>query len=489
MTNSIIQKTITATKWSVITELVSKCISPITSIILARLLAPEAFGVFATIQMVITFAEVFVESGFQKYLIQHDFENDDNEKQYMSVAFWANLAISLLLWVLIIIFNPLIATLVGSPGKGKLLVIMGFTIPVYGIIGIQNCKLKKDLDFKRFFYVRIASAIVPVVITIPLALLGLSYWALIVGNIVGVLVNSIVLLILRSFTPMLYFSWNDLRTMMSFGIWTLLNGLAVWLTAWFDTFLISNFLNDYYLGLYKNSVSLITAIFAMVTSAIVPVLFSSLSKFQHDSFMFNKLFSDVVCRLTMLLLPAGFGLFLYQDFATSVLLGEKWTEAARIIGITSIVTALRTVYVSLNGDVFRAKGHFKLPLVFQIIELLITLPMCYWGLINGFWYFVYLRAFAKIIMFPIEIVYLQKKCDINIRKILKKSFPYYVATMIMALFAYLLKMISLTTLWNIISIIICIIVYLGVLIFFPSERAAFINGSRKIFKRMRLIKH
>ena len=64
---------VNATKWSAITEVVAKLISPITSMVLARLLAPEAFGVVATITMIVTFAEIFTDAGFQKYLIQHEF--------------------------------------------------------------------------------------------------------------------------------------------------------------------------------------------------------------------------------------------------------------------------------------------------------------------------------------------------------------------------------------------------------------------------------
>lgn len=63
----------TATKWSAIAEIAAKLITPITSMVLARLLTPEAFGVVTTLTMIITFAEIFTDAGFQKYLIQHEF--------------------------------------------------------------------------------------------------------------------------------------------------------------------------------------------------------------------------------------------------------------------------------------------------------------------------------------------------------------------------------------------------------------------------------
>ena len=90
-------KIINATKWSSITEIIAKLITPITNMILARILAPEAFGVVATITMIISFADMLTDSGFQKYLVQHEFRNESEKIKYTNVAFWTNLFISIFL--------------------------------------------------------------------------------------------------------------------------------------------------------------------------------------------------------------------------------------------------------------------------------------------------------------------------------------------------------------------------------------------------------
>ena len=63
-------KVVNATKWSSITEIAAKIVNPITMIVLARIIAPEAFGILATVTMVISFADMFTDAGFQKYLVQ-----------------------------------------------------------------------------------------------------------------------------------------------------------------------------------------------------------------------------------------------------------------------------------------------------------------------------------------------------------------------------------------------------------------------------------
>ena len=83
-------KVITATKWSSITEIAAKLISPISTMVLARLLTPDAFGILVTAVMVISFAEIFTDAGFQKYLIQHKFNTTEDLHKSTTVAFWSN---------------------------------------------------------------------------------------------------------------------------------------------------------------------------------------------------------------------------------------------------------------------------------------------------------------------------------------------------------------------------------------------------------------
>ena len=103
-----------ATKWSSLTEIFSKIISPFTTIILARLLDPTAFGAIATITMIITFTKLFTDAGFQKFIIYYEFDDNHNKKSIINVAFTVNIFISFALWFLIIIFKDPIAFIVGN---------------------------------------------------------------------------------------------------------------------------------------------------------------------------------------------------------------------------------------------------------------------------------------------------------------------------------------------------------------------------------------
>jgi PST family polysaccharide transporter len=152
-----------ATKWSSITEISAKLVAPISSMVLARLLTPEAFGVVATINIIISFADMFTDAGFQKYLIQHRFKSEEDRFQSVTVAFWTNLFFSLLLWGIIAVFRDQIATLVGNPGLGNVIVIACVTLPMTSFSSIQMALFKRDFEFKIIVLCTISWGFNPIV--------------------------------------------------------------------------------------------------------------------------------------------------------------------------------------------------------------------------------------------------------------------------------------------------------------------------------------
>ena len=97
--------------------------------VLARLLDPSAFGVVATVNMVISLAEVFSDAGFQKYIVQRQFSDEKKEDMSICVAFWTNMAITVFAFLLIVINNATIADAVGSSGYGLVLIVASLSLP------------------------------------------------------------------------------------------------------------------------------------------------------------------------------------------------------------------------------------------------------------------------------------------------------------------------------------------------------------------------
>ena len=113
MEKQLDSKISSSTKWSFVGEVVAKLITPVTSMVLARVLTPDAFGIIAAINMIISFADIFKDAGFQKYLIQHNFRTKKDLYSMANVAFVSNIFLSLIIVGVIFIFREQIATLVG----------------------------------------------------------------------------------------------------------------------------------------------------------------------------------------------------------------------------------------------------------------------------------------------------------------------------------------------------------------------------------------
>ena len=127
-TKELNKKIASSVKWAGITEIASKMIVPFSNMLLARLISPEEFGVVATVSMITSFADIFTDAGFQKYLIQHDFKDKEELHASANVAFWTNLGISIFIWTMIAIFADSLAVLVGNPGLGHVITISGISL-------------------------------------------------------------------------------------------------------------------------------------------------------------------------------------------------------------------------------------------------------------------------------------------------------------------------------------------------------------------------
>lgn len=460
-----------AAKWSTISEIAVKIISPVTNMFLARILAPDAFGVVAVATMIVSFADMFSDAGFQKYLIQHEFLNEKDEKAYANVAFWTNLSVSIVLWVIIFFNREFIARLVGNPGLGFVISIASLEILISSFSSIQMAIYRRKFDFKTLFYSRISSAMMPIIVTLPLAFLGMGYWSIIIGNLARRLVEAFVLVRNSTWKPKFCYSFNILKKMFSFSMWSLVEALSIWLTTWVDSFIIGKFLSPYYLGLYKNSTSMVNALFSIITGATTPVLFSSLSRLQNDDSEFNEIFLQFQKIVSIIVFPLGMGVFLYSEFATKILLGERWIEASKVIGIWALTSALMIVLGNYCSELYRAKGRPKLSFLAQILHLLFLIPICIISARNGFWALVYTRSLMRLQFILVHLVIMKYVIKFPIKRIFNNILPAVLSATIMFIIGYFIKQINQAFYWNFIGIGICIIIYAICLFTFPSVRS------------------
>lgn len=467
-------KIIKATKWTSFTEILARLITPISTIFLARLLSPEAFGILVTATMVVSFAEIFTDAGFQKYLIQHDFRDEDDLYKSTNVAFISNLILSIVFWIVIIIFSPLIAELAGSKGHGLVISISSICIPFAAFSSIQMALFKRHFDFKTLFLVRITGAAIPLVITIPLAYIFRSYWALVIGMIALNLSNAVILTLKSSWKPKLWYDWLTFKSMFSFTFWSMFESISIWLTVYADIFIVGKLLDDYFLGLYRTSMTTVGQITGIITAATTPVLFASLSRLQTKNEDFQKVFFNFQKIVGLLIIPLGTCIYIFRNTVTELLLGSQWMESAYFIGLWALTSSITIILSHYSSEIYRAKGKPKLSVLSQVTHLACLIPVVLWSIHYGFHFLCEWRSIIRLEGVLGDLIIMYAFVHINPFAMIKNILPccFAAGMMLLASFFYVNQSgIGMQILYIVISIAI----YLLCLMPFKKERYMLFN--------------
>ncbi len=455
--STVIQKSI---GWSLFSEIAVKFVVPITNMILARILTPDAFGVVAICNMLVSFVDLITDAGFGKYLVQHDFGTEKEKDQYANVAFWTNLAISSVLTLSIVIFRFPVARILGHEEYGNVIAVASLQLLITSFSSIQTSLFRRGFKFKKLFVTRIAVAIAPLLITVPLALLLRSFWALVIGNISGALMNAIILYIFSNWRPCLFYRVSILRQMFNYSFWSLCEALAHWFIFWVDTFIVGNTFSEYQLGLYKNATNMVQSIMGMISASMSPVLLATLSRLKESKEKYISAFIRIQNLILYLVIPMGVGLFLYRDTATLLLFGSQWTEASDIVGAWGLMMLCSIVFYSFPAELYKSKGLPNILFLTQILYLIILIPVCAISAGYGFWTMVYARCICVIWQVAVNLLFMKKYFNIEFRQYFSTFLHPCVGTACMILASCCFSLFLKGVLGSIIAIIGCIFTYL-----------------------------
>lgn len=483
MSESLNNKIVKATKWSALTELLSKLVTPITSMVMARLLTPEAYGVVATFSIIIALADIFSDAGFQKYLIQKEFLNNEERDQHTNVAFWSNLVLSFTLWGLIAVFCRPLAALVGSPGLGLVLLVSCAGIPLTGFCSIQMALMKRDFDFKTLFWRRLVSILIPIFVTIPLAVWLRNYWALVLGNLAMQIANAVFLGIKSNWTPRRFYSVSILKEMLSFCIWSLVDSLLVWATKYADIFFIGTLLNSYYLGLYRTSITIVGQIVTLITAIVLPVMLPSLSRLQDDIPHMRQLLLRFQKTTSIVLLPLGVGVFIFRDLITEVMLGNQWTEAAGFFGLWGLMEAVTVVFARFCSPVYPAIGKPRVSVIVQLLHVVVLIPAIIISGQYGFKALYITRSLIRLELVLVNMIAVYVIIKQSPWKMIFNILPEAASALIMAVVGYFLLRINNGIAFSFVWLVVCAAVYYASLYcLFPADREIVKNLRRAALK-------
>jgi PST family polysaccharide transporter len=341
-------------KWSALSEILSKVLPPFFYIFTARLLTPEDFGLVATSAMVIAFASIIGEAGLSKALIQT--QDISNIEIRANTVFYTNVFFSSLLYGLLIILSDPISTFFNDKRISEILKVSGLSLIIGSLMSVQIAFLQKDFEFKKLFFARFAGTIIPGIVSVMMAYFGYGYWSLVLGNIASMIIQNMILWKISKWRPTLTYNIKLAKEMFIFSRWVLLSGILSWFFMWGEIFVLGLFFSSQEVGLYRTGNYFVSTIIGLITTPIVPVMYSYFSKIQHDIESVKKalLFSSKV--LSFFVLPIGVGIFIIKAPLVNLLFGEKWQGLDFVVGWLALMHSLSWI-VGLNNEAYKALGR------------------------------------------------------------------------------------------------------------------------------------
>ncbi len=373
--SDVLLSAVDAGKWSLAGLVAQKIIGLGTFFVLARLLAPEDYGVITVVLMLVGILDTLSVPGFEKALIQKKGEIG----KYLDVFWTFNLLRAFLIFLLIFLLAPFVGKFfhITDPAALVVLRLAGLIILLQAVSNLGNLFFFKELDFKKVFIRDVAGQIAFVSVAIGWALFSPSVWALFLGYLAQNGASTLAQYWLSGHRPRLSFYFRRLHDLAAYGAWAMGQNVVSQANSILETAIVGKFLGPSDLGLYSRATSIASLPSSALFSVIYKVGFPAYSRAQDSrervigGFLksFDIAFLTMVPFLILILFAA-------QDLV-QILLGEKWlgmVAAMKILVIALTLEGFSNITYPLLEGIGRPDLRFKL----ASLQLITALPLLFW---------------------------------------------------------------------------------------------------------------
>lgn len=366
--------------WRYIGKLGTQVLSFILTLVLARLIAPEAFGAVAIVGIFITFLEVFVDSGLGNALVQK--ENVD-EIDFSSVFFF-NIVVCLVLYVVLFLAAPLVADFYNNQLLCPLLRIASLSLIITGLRNTQETYVIRNLLFQKHFVAITTASLVSSSLAVFLAYKGFEAWAIVLQQLMNVGLSTLLLWFLIPWRPHFLFSFHRLKGLISYG-WKILGANLIDTTY---TEIRSLFIGKVYtakdLAYYNQGKTFPYMIVSGLNSAINSVLFPVMSRNQDDNQALKSILRKTI-RISMYFVSSILAyLFCCSEAMVEVLITEKWLSCVvymQILCFDALFWPLMTAHYNSYKAIGRSDIYLRSVTITKLLGILLLIIVIPYGVI------------------------------------------------------------------------------------------------------------
>ncbi|QID18523.1 oligosaccharide flippase family protein [Nitrogeniibacter mangrovi] len=340
--SSLKDKVVHSALWMIATRWVHRLLGLISTMVLARVLMPEDFGVVAAVTAVVAIMDGFFEFGFDLALIREkDATRDD-----FDTAWTMRLLKGILFGLALIAASPLVAHYADEGDIVAISALIGAGLMIRGAENVGMVQFQKELQFDRLFRIKLYPRILGVITSIAVALWLRSYWAIVIGAVMLNVYQTLFSYLMCPFRPRLRL--EGAGKLWRFSKWIVISAISRQLFAATDRFALSGWISKEQLGFFSVGGSLASMITNELVGAVGTALIPGYAKLQDEQSRLRAAFLASQSAFIALLVPAAVGVFVLSRPLTQVVLGAQWTDAAPILGLFGLFYLCYSIVENLN---------------------------------------------------------------------------------------------------------------------------------------------
>ena len=349
--------------WKMGERLLGQGVSFVVSVILARLLVPDDYGLIALTTVFLNLANVFIVSGFSTALIQ---KKDADDRDFSTVFFCSQLC-AIVLYAILYATAPLVAAFYERTELVRLLRVFALLVPISVYNNIQNAHIARHMQFRKTFIASIISAVLSGTAGIVLAYLGFGVWALVMQYMLNTVINTIVLCFTVSWHPTLTFCADSAKKMMAYGSRVLLADLSGTFFGELRSLIIGRAYTSADLAFYSKGQQLPTLITTNLSNTIIAVMFPALSN-ESDHLEQVKLMTKRSMKvLSFVMVPCMLGMAAVMEPLILLLFTDKWAQTIPYGQVLSLAYCVN-MFTAVSLQVLKAIGRSDVVLKLEVIK-------------------------------------------------------------------------------------------------------------------------
>lgn len=450
------EKVLSGLVWTFGERILAQGVSFVLSIILARILMPNEYGIIAMVMVFINIANVFTSTGFGESLVQKKNADDLD----FSTVFYCTLSLSVVIYIILFICAPYIADFYHTKEIVLVLRVLSLKIIFSSIATVQHAYVQKQMIFKKFFFSTLGGTIVSGVLGIMLAYAGAGVWALVAQYLINTIIDIIVLFVTVPWRPRLLFSLDRAKCLMNFG-WKLV--AANLINAVYNelrSLIIGRSYSSAALAYYNKGNQIPALAITNIDTAIGTVVFPAMSEAENKERL-KAIGRRAMKTTSYIILPIMIGLIVVSRPLIILLLTEKWENCIIFMQILCLYWMTQPIQTA-NWQIIKAVGRSDLCLRLEFLKKGIGVIMVIVAMEFGVVAIAISAAAFGVVSMIINMLPNKKLINYSIQEQLLDVIPSLLASLAMGVIIYIISFIEMpTVVLLIIQVILGMSIYVG----------------------------